>query len=311
MATTPSYPESPAVKQGAVTPAVGGASQTFKASSIAKIPEIDFVNRFNEQIAKLIEALGLTRRITLNQGSIIRRYDWDKTKALASGTVAEGDLIPLTDVALKEVNPIVVGFNKYRKQVTGELIQLVGQDMAITQTDAQLVKLIQKDIRKQFFANVKSGATAKTQTVGAGLQGALAEVKGQLDTVFEDYGSQQVIVLANPTDIAEYLGTASLTTNTAFGMSYLTPFVGVTVLSFTDVPAGHIYATVPENLILAHANVSGVVGSAFELTADQTGLVGITHEVVKDRFAIDTVAISGLTMLAEIPSGVIDMTLKP
>lgn len=317
MATTPAdystlFPESPAVKQGTVTPAVGGASQTFKGSSIAKIPEVDFVAQFNEGIAKLQEALGLTRKLPLSEGSIVRRYKWDKTKQLANGTVAEGALIPLSEVALKEVDPIVVGFEKYRKQVTGELIQMVGQNAAINQTDAQLLLMIQKKIRKDFFTNVSTNATKKTQTILSDntLQGALAEVKSQLDIVFEDYGSQQVIVLANPTDIAKYLGNASLTTNTAAGMSYLTPFVGVTVLSFTDVPAGHIYATVPENLILAHANVSGNVGSVFGLTTDVTGLVGITHNVVQERFAIDTVAISGMTILAEIPEGVIDMTLK-
>ena len=304
--------ETPLVKQGAVTPAVGGASQTFKQSSIAKIPEIDFVNQFNENIAKLIQALGLTRRLSLSEGSIVRRYAWDKTKTLANGTVAEGELIPLTDVALKEVAPIVVGFKKHRKQVTGELIQMVGQNRAINQTDAQLVLMIQRAIRKELFDNIKTNATAKTQTIGRGLQGAFAEVKGQLDVVFENYGgADQVIVLANPMDIAQYLGTASLTTNTAFGMSYLIPFTGVVVLPFTDVPAGHIYATVPQNLILAHANVAGNVGAAFGLTTDATGLIGINHTVESSHFAIDTVAISGMTILAEIPEGVIDMTIKP
>ena len=93
MATSPTYPETPLVKQGTVTPSENGYKAT--GNSIARIPEIDFVEQFNENINKLSEALSLTRKLSLSEGSIVRRYKWDKTKNLASGTVAEGDLIPL------------------------------------------------------------------------------------------------------------------------------------------------------------------------------------------------------------------------
>lgn len=307
---SPTYPETPLIQQGTVTPSANGYSVT--GNSIARIPEIDFVEQFNENINKLTEALSLTRKLSLSEGSIVRRYKWDKTKNLASGTVAEGDLIPLSEVALKEVKPIVVGFKKYRKQVTGEAIQMYGQNMAINQTDAQLVQMIQRDLRKTFFANLGTEATTKAQTIGVGLHGAIAEVKGQLETVFENYGgADNIVVLVNPMDIAKYIGTANVTTQTAFGLTYVTGFVGgVTILSFTDVPAGTIYATVPNNLILAYANVSGAVGSAFDLTGDATGLVGITHKAIPERFAYDTVAITGLQLLAEIPEGVIKMTVR-
>lgn len=312
------FPETPANSVGAVTPAAGGASQTFKASSIAKIPEIDFVNQFNENIAKLIQALGLTRRLTLNTGMIVRRYGWDKTKKVtwAGGVVGEGELIPLSDTALKELAPVVVDFRKYRKQVTAELIQLVGQDMAINQTDQQLLLQIQRELRSQFFTQLNAGIPSGnkiTQTIGVGLQGALAEVKAKLEIVFENYGgAPSIIVLANPMDVAQYVGTASLTTNTAFGMTYLTGFVdGITVIPFTDVPQGKILATVPGNLILATAAVNGAAGAAFGLTTDQTGLIGITHNIVEERFVIDTVALTGLQIIAEMPEGVFEMTIKP
>lgn len=309
-ATSPSYPETPLVKQGTVTPTDNGVTVT--GNSIARIPEIDFVEQFNENINKLTEALALTRKLSLSEGSIVRRYKWDKTKTLANGTVEEGALIPLSEVALKEVKPIVVGFKKYRKQVTGEAIQMYGRNMAINQTDAQLVQMIQRDLRKTFFDTLNTDATKKTQSIGAGLHGAIAEVKGQLETVFENYGgADNIVVLVNPMDIAKYIGTANVSSQTAFGLTYITDFVGgVTILSFTDVPQGKIYATVPNNLILAHANVGGAVGSAFDLTSDATGLVGITHKAIPERFAYDTVAITGLQLLAEIPEGVIQMTMR-
>ena len=308
--TAPSYPETPLIKQGTVTPQADGYRVT--GNSIARIPEIDFVEQFNENINKLTEALALTRKLSLSEGSIVRRYKWDKSKTLKSGDVAEGDLIPLSEVALKEVKPIVVGFKKYRKQVTGEAIQMYGQNMAINQTDAQLVQMIQRDLRKTFFDALNTDATKKTQSIGVGLHGAIAEVKGQLETVFENYGgADNIIVLVNPMDIAKYIGTANVSSQTAFGLTYITGFIGgVTILSFTDVPQGKIYATVPNNLILAYANVGGAVGSAFDLTSDATGLVGITHKAIPERFAYDTVAITGLQLLAEIPEGVIQMTMR-
>lgn len=309
-ATSPTYPETPLVKQGTVTPSTDGYKVT--GNSIARIPEIDFVEQFNENINKLSEALALTRKLSLSEGSIVRRYKWDKTKTLANGTVEEGALIPLSEVALKEVKPIVVGFKKYRKQVTGEAIQMYGQNMAINQTDAQLVQMIQRDLRKTFFDTLNTDSTKKSQSIGVGLHGAIAEVKGELEKVFENYGgADNIIVLVNPMDIAKYIGTANVTTQTAFGLTYITGFVGgVTILSFTEVPQGKIYATVPNNLILAYANVGGAVGSAFDLTSDATGLVGITHKAIPERFAYDTVAITGLQLLAEIPEGVIQMTMR-
>ena len=310
VATSPSYPETPLVKQGTVTPQADGYQVT--GNSIARIPEIDFVEQFNENINKLTEALSLTRRLSLSEGSIVRRYKWDKSKTLKGGDVPEGDLIPLSEVALKEVKPIVVGFKKYRKQVTGEAIQMYGQNTAINQTDAQLVQMIQRDLRKTFFDTLNTDATKKNQSIGVGLHGAIAEVKGELEKVFENYGgADNIIVLANPMDIAKYIGTANVSSQTAFGLTYITGFIGgVTILSFTDVPQGKIYATVPNNLILAYANVGGAVGSAFDLTSDATGLVGITHKAIPERFAYDTVAITGLQLLAEIPEGVIKMTMR-
>lgn len=103
VATSPTYPETPLVKQGTVTPSENG--YTVNGNSIARIPEIDFVEQFNENINKLSEALALTRKLSLSEGSIVRRYKWDKTKTLANGTVEEGALIPLSEVALKEVKP--------------------------------------------------------------------------------------------------------------------------------------------------------------------------------------------------------------
>lgn len=310
MATTPSYPETPLIKQGTITATANGA--TITGNSIAKIPEIDFVEMFKENIDKFTQALGLMRRLPLNEGAIVKRYAWDKTKELANGTVAEGDLIPLSEVALKEIEPITVGFKKYRKQVTGEAIQLYGADMAINQTDAQLLAMIQKSLRKDLFDSMNTKAKAKTQSIGVGALGAIAEVKGQLELVFENYGgADNIIVFMNPMDIAKYIGTANVTTQTAFGMTYIQNFVGgVTILSFSDVPQGSLYATVPDNLILAYANVGGAISGAFGLTSDETGLVGITHDAVKDRFAYDTVAITGLNLVAEIPDGVIKMTMR-
>ena len=73
MATSPTYPETPLVKQGTVTPSENGYKAT--GNSIARIPEIDFVEQFNENINKLSEALSLTRKLSLSEGSIVRRYN--------------------------------------------------------------------------------------------------------------------------------------------------------------------------------------------------------------------------------------------
>ena len=113
-------------------------ANTNVTTDFAKAQSIDFVNRFVSGIAKLQELLGITRRTVLSNGSVIKTYQSKVT--LADGTVAEGDLIPLSKVDVEPAKTYELAYKKYRRAVTLEAIQRSGFDQAVSQADTALLK---------------------------------------------------------------------------------------------------------------------------------------------------------------------------
>ena len=74
---------------------------------------------------------------------------------------------------------------------------------------------------------------------------------------------------------------------------------------------GKILATAKENLHGAYipAN-SGDVASTFGLTADSTGLVGMTHATKSDNATVDTLAMCGVVFYPEMLDGVFVGTIS-
>ena len=60
-----------------------------------KVREVDFVSQFaHNSLAKLLEVLGVTRKIPMMEGTTM--YVYSTTGTLHSGAVDEGDIIPLS-----------------------------------------------------------------------------------------------------------------------------------------------------------------------------------------------------------------------
>ena len=173
-------------------------------------------------------------------------------------------------------------------------------------TDAML-KDVQKGIRKTFFDFLATGAG---EASGATFQATLANSWGQLQVLFEDDDIQSVYFM-NPLDVADYLATANITLQSAFGMTYVENFLGLgTVIFNSSVPKGKVYSTAKDNLVLYYIPVNGAdLNEAFTFTSDQTGLIGI-HETpdYTNMTASDTV-ISGIVLFAERLDGVVVGTI--
>ena len=70
--------------------------------SEAQIREVEFTLMFEESIKKLIEALGVTRKVSKQAGTVLKTYKAKGT--LQSGKVAEGETIPLSKYTVAPVN---------------------------------------------------------------------------------------------------------------------------------------------------------------------------------------------------------------
>lgn len=280
-------------------------TNTILTSDLARVREIDFVTQFNGSLNKLIEALGVTRKIAVAEGATLKALKVIGT--LQNGTVAEGDLIPLSKYETEEVPVGEVKLNKWRKGTTAEAILKGGYDQAVGATTDKMVKDIQKTIRTNFFAFMATGGETAT---GNGLQAALANGWGKLQVLWED-DAVETVYFVNPMDVSEYLGTAQITTQTAFGMSYIENFMGLgRVFLNSSVPQGKFYATAAENIILYHVNVSdSALAAAFNLNADELGYIGINEYPDKDTARVMDLVLSGVTFFPERIDGIVVGTI--
>lgn len=278
----------------------------IKKADLAKSSEIEFAYMFSENVKKLLEVLGVTRKIAKQAGTVLKAYK--ATGTLEDGEVAEGETIPLSQYKTEAVSFGEITLKKWRKATSAEAIVERGYDQAVEMTRDRMLKDVQSKIRKDLFTFLGTGTGTAS---GTGIQATLAQAWGQLQTKFEDDAIESVYFV-NPLDIADYLAEAEISTQTAFGMSYVENFLGLgTVIFNSSVPKGKIYATAKENIVLYYIPVNGAdLGEPFDFTSDETGYIGI-HEAsdYTNMTASDTV-INGMVFFAERLDGVVVGTIN-
>jgi hypothetical protein len=278
----------------------------IKKEDLVRIREVEFTFMFSEGIKKLVEALGVTRKIPKQAGTVLKAYKAKGT--LQDGTVAEGDLIPLSKYQTEAVNFQEITLKKWRKATSAEAIIEKGYDQAVTMTTDQMIKDVQKGIRKTFFEFLATGTGSAN---GNTFQATLAQSWGQLQVLFED-DEIEAVYFMNPLDVADYLATANITLQTAFGMTYVKDFLGLgTVIFNSSVPKGKIYATAMDNIVLYYIPVNGAdLNEAFSFTSDELGLIGIHEQPDYDNMTAKDTVVSGIVLFAERIDGVVVGTIE-
>lgn len=265
---------------------------------------IDFTEQFTGSIATLLRVMGVTRMQPMAVGSQIKIYKSEVTKA--DGNVAEGEIIPLSKVTRKLADTKELAYKKYRKQTTAEAIQSAGFDAAVSDTDSKLLRSIQGDIKKDFFDFVQTGTTKAS---GDTFQKAIAQALGQLAIKWEDDDIQSVL-FANPIDFYTYLGDSQISTQTAFGLTYIQNYLGFnTIILSGAVKQGTVAVTAADNLNYAYASVNGNLGRAFNFVTDETGLIGVTHNPVTDNASYQTMVTTSGVLFPERLDGIVVATI--
>ena len=279
------------------------------AEQLKKVREVDFVSQFtHKSLAKLIEVLGVTRRIPMMEGTTM--YTYKMTGTLQSGAVAEGDIIPLSQYEQQKVPVGEITLKKWRKAVSAEAIKKSGYATAVVETDAALLRDVQNGIRTDLFAFINAGGTNATAASGTTMQALLAAMWGHLQVLFED-DTAEAVYFVNPLDVAQYLGTANITVQTVFGMNYVENFLGLgTVIMSNRITQGTAIATAKQNLLMYYLTMNGDLANAFNLTTDELGYIGIKSGYQnEERAQIESLVMDGIQFLVEYAEGVVKGTL--
>lgn len=268
---------------------------------------VDFTEQFGKRFNSLSELLGVQRLLPMASGTLIKTYTSSVT--LAGEGVAPGDIIPLSEVVMEEGPSHELVWDKKRKAVPMEDIQKYGFEKAVAITDAKLLNEVQKGIRTKLLAQLASGTGTAS---GENLQQIMAQNWAAVSGIFDE-DDVQTISFINPFDAADYLGNANITTQNAFGMTYVENFLNNRIVFMhAEVPQGTVYSTADQNLIAAYAQMNGgAIGEAFDFVTDETGLVGVTHDIDKSRLTAETITAYGIELFAERLDGVVVGTIEP
>lgn len=270
---------------------------------------VDFVNKFNEGIEKLMRLIDVNGIQTLPAGSELKM--WATTGSLNATQAAEGEEIPLSKFERKVAASKSLAFKKYRKSISLEALQKQGEQ-AVDKTDRKMISLIQSGIRQDIITMLASGTGAiDSGATASGLQQALAYMWDALQDAFDDFDSGDVtpVYFGNSLDVAEYLGSATITVQDAFGFKYIENFLGLgDFIIDNKIPAGTLYATAKENINVYCADADSAANWFPELYTDESGLVLVSHDANKQALGYETVAATGLSIFPEIAAGIIVLT---
>ena len=284
-------------------------TNVIKAAQMSKVREVDFVAQFaHKSLSKLIEVLGVTRKLPMQEGTTLYMYTTSGT--LQSGAVPEGEVIPLSQYQRDKTPVCEMSLSKWRKATTAESIMKSGYSEAVEETDAKLLSDVQKTIRTSFFTLLNGTITGSTAVSGVGLQKALAAAWAQLQIKFED-DTAAAVYFVNPVDMGDYLGNANITMQNAFGLNYIENFLGLgTVILTSQITAGTFLATAKENIILYYLSMNGDIAGKFGLTVDDLGYIGIKTDIpTENRAQLETLVMAGINFFVEYAAGVVKGTI--
>ena len=272
--------------------------------------EVDFVTSFGREITALTEVMGISRPIRKANGTMLTAKR--ATGELQSGSVAEGDLIPLSQFEVEPVDFQPIELLKYRKAVTIEAIEKYGLETAVGMTDEEFKVQLQDDVLAQFYNFLLTGQLTSEETT---FQMAVAMAIGRVKDAFKKMhrSATGVAVFANTLDVYEYLGGAQITVQTAFGMDYVENFLGADILFFSsEVPQGRVIATPVNNLNVYYVDPAdsefAQAGLAYTTDAD-VPYIGFHTEGVYQRAQSESYAIMALTIFAEYLNAVAVITI--
>lgn len=271
--------------------------------------EIDFVTRFAQKFAALQELIGVSGIIEKPAGTSIKIKKATLKGSGLTASPAEATEIGYTDFTVRETPIGELNIEKYRKGVSIESINTYGYDVAVQKTDDAFLAALQSKITDDMYSTLISAGTAKQG--GATLQATIAKAKAEVIKAFRGLNLEAINTMAfvNIDDFYDYLGTAEISVQTAFGLSYVKNFLGFDNIILSEkVPTKKVLATAGNNLNIFHVDPSSsdFAKAGLQFATDgEANLIGYHVEGNYGTAVSDAFAIMGITIAPEYANGLI------
>ena len=275
-------------------------NMTGKAQIQVRAREIDFVTSFGKNMQALLDAMGITRMIKKENGSVLKTKKVSGT--LQDGDIAEGEEIPMSQYKVEEETFDTIKIKKYRKGVSIEAIAERGYEAAVEMTDEEFKSDLQNVVLDKFYTQLKMGSLVGHETTWQmAFAMAIGKVKNKFETMKRT--ATGVAVWVNTLDVYKYIGAADITLQTAFGMQYIKNFLGADIVFVSSqIPENTVIATPLNNLIAYYVDPADTefVKAGLEYTTDSTtGFIGFHVQGNYEHAISDMFAIMGVRLFAE------------
>lgn len=270
------------------------------------VKELDFVSRFEQNWQSLIDILGIMRPVRKAPGT--RLVSSVASVTLQSGTVTEGDEVPLSQASVVPVAFADIALKKYRKRVTAEAVATYGAAIAVQKTDDALITELSGNVMTDFYTFAQSGTLIGAySTFQMAMAMAIGKAVDKFKKMHKDFTN--VVAFVNTLDLYTYLGGAQISIQTTNGLQYIKDFLGAqTVFVSSDIPQGKIIATPADNIVLYYIDPADgdfkELGLDYTTSNGPTNLIGIHKEGVYGRVSGDTHALMGMVLWAEYLDGI-------
>lgn len=273
--------------------------------------EVDFVTRFNDNWEALRNILGIMRPIRKAPGTSLVSYT--ATVELEDGDVEPGHVIPYSKATITQAAKADLEIKKYAKAVPIEDVNKYGAAIAVEKSDDAFLTKLQNVVLTNFYGTLNTGTLTGSATA---FQAALAKAQGEVLNKFATIQKDvtEVVGFANILDAYDYLGEASITVQTRFGLTYIKDFLGYSTLFL--LPAPHVerstvIATPVENLDLYYIDPSDSDYAKLGLNytvQGETNLIGFHAKGNYSTAVGETYAIMGMALWAEYLDGIAKIT---
>lgn len=280
----------------------------------------EFIANFNQDTDNLLRLLGIVspERVgagyTLTQHKVTGSLNNAADENGSSGSAyVEGDLVSLSKYTMAETAIAKVRLRPYRKVTSAQAIAEHGSVPAVVRTDQKMLADIRADILSQFFTFLGTGTgTATGKTLQACLAYMDAKLMGTLEDNNDNGAAYSLVHFVNRADVADYLATAQVTTQTAYGMTYIQDFLGVQNVFVTNkVTAKAPIVTASQNLHMYAPEFGELAQAGLSYTQSDSGLIGVNHNAVYDHVSVETNVLTGATLFAEVTDYIVKGTIAP
>lgn len=273
--------------------------------------ELDFVSRFGASWQALQEILGIMNPIKKEAGTQLVSYT--ASVELESGDVDAGCVIPYSKATVAASKKADLSLQKYAKAVPVEDVDKYGAEIAVQKTDEAFLNELQSVILDDFYDTLADDTDAMTGTY-ATFQMAVAMAVGKVKDKFKKMkkNANNVVVFVNTLDLYEYLGGASVSIQTAFGLDYIQNFLGAsTVFVSSEIEQGTVIAIPVDNLVMYYVDPStefARLGLVYTVDGD-TPLLGFHAQGNYGTAVGESFALMGVKLWAEYADGVAIITI--